>query len=435
MREKIVLIGAGSAMFTRGVVTGLVARRWSAELVLVDVSETSLDVASKLARKIIDATGAPVAVSSTTNRREALRGATAVVCAIGVGGRSAWEQDVLIPRKYGIYQSVGDAVGPGGLSRIWRTVPVMIDIARDVVDVAPKAIFMCYTNPLPVVCDAVRRATGADIIGLCHGVPSTAGFLSQHLKVKSHSLNYTALGYNHFAFFTQADVRGTSVMQRLQRKAKKLRAKRETFPAEQDPFSWDLFAKTGCFPAHGDPHLCEFFPEMFSKGAYYGKTLGVDVFSFEQRLADGARIFEQMQAVANSPEPVSAEFINAAGGEHELALSFLAARRGGKPQTFTLSVPNNGHLPGMPRGSIVEAPCLVSAAGVKPIMQAPVPDTINAMLGHRFIWAERAVTAAIKQSRDEFIYALQQETPQLSPPDVVRMADELLAMNAKYMAK
>ena len=139
MKERIVLIGAGSAMFTRGLVADLIRAGVEAELALVDVDPAALEVAAKLAAKMFAARQAPIALSASVDRREVLPRATVVICTVGVGGRRAWERDVVIPRTFGIYVPVGDTVGPGGTSRALRMIPAMVDVARDVLDLAPDA--------------------------------------------------------------------------------------------------------------------------------------------------------------------------------------------------------------------------------------------------------------------------------------------------------
>ena len=123
---------------------------------------------------MIVATGASIVLKTAVDRKAVLKGATVVVTTIGVGGRRAWEQDVFIPRKFGLYYPVGDTSGPGGTSRALRMVPAMVDIARDVLDLAPDALFINYANPMAVICRAVHKATGADMIGLCTGTWDTA---------------------------------------------------------------------------------------------------------------------------------------------------------------------------------------------------------------------------------------------------------------------
>ncbi|MCU0489591.1 MAG: alpha-glucosidase/alpha-galactosidase, partial [Anaerolineales bacterium] len=169
-RKKIVLIGAGSAMFTQGLVADLINSHKNWKLGLVDIDPQALKVAEGLSRKMIEATRADIQVEASLERKDLLPGADVVVTTIGVGGRRAWEADVYIPRKYGIYQPVGDTTMAGGISRALRLVPAMVDIARDVQRLCPQALFINYANPMSVICWAVRQATGAEIIGLCIGV-------------------------------------------------------------------------------------------------------------------------------------------------------------------------------------------------------------------------------------------------------------------------
>ncbi len=153
---KIVLIGAGSAMFTIGVVSDLIKAGIKAELALVDIDPIALDTAKKLSKKMIHSGNSSIKLSAGMERRKLLRDATAVITTIGVGGRRAWEQDVFIPRKYGIFMPVGDSVGPGGTSRALRMIPAMVDIAQDVIDLAPDSLFFNYANPMAPICYAVN---------------------------------------------------------------------------------------------------------------------------------------------------------------------------------------------------------------------------------------------------------------------------------------
>src|SRR5919199_2056758 len=215
MRERVVLIGAGSAMLTRGLVADLLRSGAEVDLALVDVDPVALDIVTKLASKMIAARRAPITLSASVDRREALPGATVVICTIGVGGRRAWEQDVFIPRKYGIFMPVGDTVGPGGSSRALRMIPAMVAIAQDVADLAPKALFVNYGNPMAPVCRAIHRATGAKVIGLCHGVFHVGDYLARVLSVNPDALQYTAVGINHLTWFLSVRASGVDAMPRL----------------------------------------------------------------------------------------------------------------------------------------------------------------------------------------------------------------------------
>src|SRR5699024_9077461 len=163
---KIVLIGAGSASFTQGLVADMILTGDTWDLHLVDVNPENLAVADGVVRRMLAARPAPIHVTATAERRTALPGADRVVTTFGVGGRRAWELDVFIPRQYGIFQPVGDSVMPGGISRAMRQVPLAVAIARDVAELCPDAIFVNYANPMSAITRAIRKATGVNVLGL-----------------------------------------------------------------------------------------------------------------------------------------------------------------------------------------------------------------------------------------------------------------------------
>lgn len=441
MREKIVLIGAGSAMFTRGLVADLIKNRREADLALVDIDPEALAVAEKLTRKMIDLRNAPIRLSATVDRRAALAGATAVICTIGVGGRRGWEQDVFIPRRYGIYQPVGDSVMPGGTSRALRMIPAMVAIARDVQDLAPEALFFNYGNPMAPVCRAVRKATGANLVGLCHGVNHVGQYLAGVLDVSPTDFEYAAAGMNHLTWFTEFRVKGQDARPRLLTIA---RERRENDPesggaedgkrvmADPCPFSWRLFELIGAFPAVLDRHVTEFFPRLFAaKGSYYGKTLGVDAYSFESAIALGDKIFDEMRTDALSPAPLRDEYFDQFSGEHEQVIEIIDCIRADRKRVFSANLPNRGQVPNLPPESVVEGPVLATGSGLHPIQHGPLPTAAAGVLATRLMWVETVVEAALEGSRTKFIQALLLDGAVDSLDVAEQLADDLLQAHAK----
>ena len=180
-RQKLVLIGAGSTVFTQRLIADIIlageADKW--ELALVDIDPVTLDAVEKLVGKMMQAKGAQIPVTAAIDRRAVLAGADYVVTTIAVGGRIGWQRDIEIPRKYGIFQPVGDTALPGGISRAMRMIPQMIAIARDVADLCPDAVFFNYSNPMTAICRAIRKETGVPVIGLCHGVHHVEGVIAR----------------------------------------------------------------------------------------------------------------------------------------------------------------------------------------------------------------------------------------------------------------
>lgn len=452
MPEKIVLIGAGSAMFTIGVVSDLVKSGDPVRLVLVDTDPSALNVAHKLVEKMITAKQAPVQLSASTERHDALKGASAVISAIGVGGRRAWEQDVFQARKYGISMPVGDTAGPCGTSRALRMIPVMVEIARDVLELAPEALFFNYANPMSAICRGVRKVTGAEMVGLCIGTWDTAHLLARTLQVPLSDLSYNVSGINHLTWFSEVCVKGQDAMPALKAHASRVvadvqqayeafRSQGTPMPHSASPFgssfdfpfSWQCLLWFGAFPSPEDRHVTEFFPQFFREGSYYGKKLGVDEFPFEKTIEHGDRIYAEMQADAFSPQPLADNYFKKHSGEQEQVIEIIRAIRANRPMTFFANLPNQGQAPNLPIGAIVETPALATGNGIRAIAQKALPSAAAGVLASRFAWVETTVEAALEKSRDKFIQALVLDGAVSSPDLAAALADDLLKTQADYL--
>ncbi|NLF38130.1 hypothetical protein GX586_01705 [bacterium] len=444
--ENIVLIGAGSAVFTRGLVADLISRGTKCRLALVDTDPHALLVAEKLVAKMIEARRAPVRLAAATDRRDVLRGATAVICTIGVGGRRAWEQDVFIPRAHGIYQPVGDSVMPGGASRALRMIPAMVAIARDVLDLCPAALFFNYGNPMAPVCRAVRKATGANMTGLCHGVYHVSKHIASLLGVQHERLRYTAVGINHLTWFIDVRFGRTNAMRRLVELAGKKvretrtaldRAGRKTdgpLPTLDDPFTWELVSLFNAYPAVGDRHITEFFPHLHCrKGQYYGRTLGVDAFSFERTIENGDRGYNEMRELALSKKPLPGGYFDRLAGEHEQVLDIIASIRAGRGDVYSANLPNRGIVPNLPREAVVESPAVAGRRGLHAVPQPALPSSIAGTLASRFMWVETIVEAALQGSTDKFVRALLLDGAVTGVAQARALADDLLKAHAQYL--
>lgn len=445
MNERIVLIGAGSAVFTRGLVADLIRLNIQADLALVDINPHTLRVAESLTRKMVEAKRAPITIRSSTNRRDVLKDATAVICTVGVGGRRAWEQDVFIPRKYGLYAPVGDTVGPGGSSRALRMIPAMVDIARDVIELAPNALFFNYSNPMAVICRAVHKATGANVIGLCHGVQHVASILAEFLDEPLSDMQYTAVGINHLTWFTKVSLRGEDAMPRLREFARqKIAEGVPTLPMPTYPFaamdwphhnlfSLELLLRIGAIPSALDRHVTEFFPQFFRAGHYYGQRLGVDAFSFETTIAEGDETFAAMEKDALDSQPLPDDYFDREDGDHELVMDIIDSIRNNREIIVSANLPNMGQVPNLPSTAIVELPVITRNGTLHALQQEPLSSAIAGTLATRYEWVETIVESALEGNLDKFIQALVLDGYVESFDMAVKLADELLAEQARYL--
>jgi alpha-galactosidase len=434
---KLVIIGAGSAVFTRGLVADIImaSGEESWELGLVDIDPEALEVAARLSEYMIDARGAPIHVQANTDRKVILPGADIVVSTIGVGGRRAWEQDVFIPRKYGIYQPVGDSVMPGGISRAQRMIPAIVDIARDVKQLCPDAQFFNYSNPMTANCMAVRKATGLNVVGLCHGTFHVQRQLATYAGAPPDEVNALFAGLNHLTFIFDLRWRGQDMWPQIREKIaqERLSPPDEASFYTANPFSWSFFERYGVYPAVNDRHVVEFFPERFPRGEYHGRTLGVDVFSIEDTIAHGDRVYGDMRDQAFGQQPVDETIFNRAIGEHEQLLDIILSLRKDSREIYAVNLPNKGIVPPLAEDAVLECPAVATGTGLRQMRLPELHPALTAILMRKLSATSLTVEAALTGDRDLFTEALLLDEA-VADMDVARqLGGELLEAQQQYL--
>ena len=450
-RRKLVLIGAGSTVFTQRLVADIILSgeidQW--ELGLVDIDPVTLEAVDKLVRKMLALKGVDFPIKSTINRREVLPGADFVVTTIAVGGRPGWELDVTVPRKHGIFQPVGDTMMPGGISRAMRMIPQMIAIADDVAELCPGAYFLNYSNPMTAVCRAIHKKTGVPVIGLCHGVHHVEGVLARFLGVDEGTIASYGYGLNHLTLLTHITYNGTDAMPLMRAK---LNEQRDTFEQEirentewpnsvtgraprasDDPLSWTIFDRYGVFPVALDRHITEFFPERFPGGRYYGRTLGVDAFSIDGRIALGDTWFAEMMAVAHAKDPLPTAYFENVPGESEQLMQMMQSLLRDKREIFSVNMPNHGTVPGLPADAVLEMPAAAGAAGFTPLQSKALPSALIAKLLAKIAAVEVTVDAALTGRFDLFVEALLTDGSISNPDLAVALAKDLIEAHKQYL--
>jgi alpha-galactosidase len=231
------------------------------------------------------------------------------------------------------------------------------------------------------------------------------------LGVSPTRLTYTAIGMNHLTWFTKVTVDGVCMMPRLHEiSAEQLAGftadgSGSGEPESQSPFSWQLFKTFNAFPAVLDRHVTEFFPQFFADGRYFGKTLGVDAYSFEGCVAYGDERYAEMRQDAFSSAPLGEEYFQRLDGEHEQVLDIIESIRRADKCVYSVNLPNTGQVPNFPADAILECPAIAEASGMCALPLPPVPAGIVGTLATRLAWVETVVDAALEGSRDKFIQA------------------------------
>ena len=430
MRKKIVMIGAGSAVFTKGLVLDIIDRskeKW--HIALVDIDEHALDTIRVVCQKMIAQKEADVELSWSVDRKDVLANADYVVSTIGVGGRRAWEQDVFIPRKYGVFQPVGDTVGPGGISRAMRMIPQLVDIANDIKKLCPDAAFINYANPMTMNCMAIRRATGVPVIGLCHGVKNGLRRVSKFLEIPQSEIRYTACGLNHMVFCYHMRRNGEDLMPFFVDKLSRTDpVGRPIGRLTEDSVRYDH-----AYVVSDDRHFSEFVPAMTADRAYYGVNLGVEAFSFEGTIAEGDREFASYEAYASDDRPLPKEFFEYEEGEHEQLLDMIGALHEDRQEIYYVNLPNNGAVQNLPDATVIERPALFSGSGIQPVQLTDFPTYLLPPMMHYAATYEVAVTAALTGDVKLMECAVEQATIPLGREAISSMVAELLKAHKEYL--
>ncbi len=257
MGKKIAMIGAGSVVFCKTLMADIMATPAlsGSEFALMSRTEPKLRAMEDFGKRMLKDNGVKGSVWATLNRRDALKGADFVVVMIQVGGMEAFDMDLKIPLKYGVDQCIGDTLGPGGVFRAMRTIPVLLDIAKDMEEVsAPGAIMLQYANPMAANCVALGKASTVPFVGLCHGVQTTIEQLSQFLGVPKDEIVYTCGGINHMDWFLTLTHKGADLYPKLAEVMEK--------PAyyKSEKVRGEVFRHFGYFMTETTGHLSEYVP-------------------------------------------------------------------------------------------------------------------------------------------------------------------------------
>ena len=450
-RRKLVLIGAGSAVFAKGLIADFIQAKFGKwEIALCDINPDILAAIGRLARKMVEQKNADIIITVSTDRKELLPGADFVVTTIAVGGRRAWEQDVIIPRKYGIYQPVGDSIMPGGISRAQRMIPAMIEIAKDVEALCPNAYFFNYSNPMTSIVTAVRRATNVNMIGLCHGVIYGQKYLARMMGVDVTRITTMGVGLNHLTFFYDIRVDGEDAKPRLREIVAQQRADAEKngheynfFNSQLDdtevphfmdnPLSWELFDRYGALPAVVDRHAVEFFPERYPHGAFFGRTLGIDAFPIEEVIARGETTYRNMLSQGEGEGEVEAALFKRSEGEHEQLVEMIKSLLLDERKDFSVNIPNEGSVLGLPKDAILEGPGIATACGFRPMVVNDFPDTLKGIIARRLAPVEATVQAALTGDRKLWADAMLLDGAVTDVKIAEQLVEDFIAEHGQYL--
>lgn len=411
---RIAIVGAGSSYTPELLdMMGQMRHQLSvAELRLQDIDGRRLSIMEGFTRRYLAHMGLEVKVSSTMNREEAVAGVDFVVTQVRVGGNQARVQDERIPLKYGLLGQ--ETTGAGGFAKALRTIPVMLDIARDVERINPKAWIINYTNPTGIVAEAVTRYTGARFIALCGGGRHPGNMLYKAYGIEHSRVRYDYFGLNHFNFSYNITVDGEPITQEQWKGI-----------AQACGVNPELTVRMKLLPSlylpyfHNRTHKVEALREA-------AQTRGEQVLEIEKEL------FAQYAdpAVCTKPELLGKR----GGGDYaEMALGVIRAIAYNEDTFAVCNVPNRGAAPFLKDDAVIETACIVNAAGATPTVFTSFPDSVRGLVAAVKSYESLTVEAAVEGSRDKALFALLAH-PLIMDYDLAQpMLDELLEANRGFL--
>lgn len=432
---RICFVGGGSYNWMPKLLQDVaLTRELSGQIVLHDINPTALEDIRRYGKKVMAAAQADFAVEATTDLPAALAGADFVVVTITTGGLDTMALDLDIPRRYGIYQSVGDTVGPGGLSRALRNVPPLVEIARTMERACPDAWMLNLTNPMSILTRVVNKVTSIKAMGLCHELFGVRGALMRMFDARLDDFQMRVAGVNHLIWLLELKIRGQDGFKMVREHVKThgevpVRAARGAW---NEPFldRWRLklalFDSYGYLPAAGDRHLAEFFPYFLTEATHRGADYGVQLTTMDHRHEQVAMARDAVHAALDGELPPLER-------SQEASADIISAiANGGSVQTI-VNLPNVGQIEDLPRDAVVETLAELGAAGAQPLTVGPIPGGVLGTLQVHVTNQELLVEAALKGDRQLALEALLNDPLTRDFASAPRMLDELLQAHKQYL--
>ncbi|HEY5012108.1 MAG TPA: hypothetical protein VIK61_05310 [Acidimicrobiia bacterium] len=455
MAPRITIIGGGSYHWAPRLLADFANTPALADshVVLHDIDASKLPRMQALGALLAQRRGIGLSVTSETDRRRALDGSQFVVACLSVGGFESMANDLEIPERHGMRQPIGDTVGPGGVMRALRSVPVVLDIARDIEAVCPDALFLNVSNPLTALCRAVTRETKVQAIGLCNELVGMQYVMSLLLDADMRKLDPVVGGVNHLPLVTELhDADGADALAALRDLLDDPeRAARETMWMDPPPAMeyekitpgdrWhkadvihnnqvrlELFHRFGVLPGSGDHHLAEFFPGFVTPENDYGSEWKVHIYGLRKHMTDADDDVTHYEAVRDLDDV--SRFPSG-----ELVAPLLEAIVTGNRRDLPVNLPNRGQVANLPDGVVVEAMGTVDADGVRARDRVEVPSILGEYLRRVAVSQELTVDAALTGDRTTVFEAMLADpmAGRLPYETVATMTEDMLIATAQWL--
>ena len=434
---RIVIVGAGGWVFPLELSRDVLAfpALASSTLVLYDIDVPSAERTAVNVRRLIEDARLPARVEVAPDLPSALRGADVVLTVFQVGGIDAYGADIEIPREYGIDQTVGDTLGPGGIFRGLRSVEALRVIAEPMLEICPDALLLNYANPMAINCWATDLL-GVNVVGLCHSVQGTSELLARELGVPYDEVTFDCAGVNHTAWFTTFRRGDEDLVPRIREvmKARHVDRTEPLLPRSDDAYESservrsELMLLTGYFHTESSHHASEYW-------AWFRKSPEITA-QYLDRHWDYLEICRSVDVSYTNEDIV--EEARREGPKHggEFAAPIIDSVVTGTRRIVYGNVRNGDAIGNLPADACVEVACAVDANGVKPTRYGSLPSACAALNLTQITVQRLTVEAAMAGDRD-LVHAAVALDPLTSAlltlPQIHEMTDRMLEAQARWL--
>jgi len=433
--SRIAFIGAGSLGFTRKLVRDILSFPALAEstIALMDVNKDRLEFARTAVERIVKQGRYPAKVVATMDRAEALDGADGVLCTILSGGVDIWRHDIEIPKKYGVDINVGDTRGPAGIFRALRTIPVMIDIAKDVERYCPEATFLNYTNPMTMLMRAVQAVSKIRVVGLCHSVQGTAEMLAKWIGAPMEEITYLSAGINHQAWYLDYRWKGEDAYPLIRKAVERP----EIYNEEQ--VRNEMFLHLDYYVTESSGHNSEYVawfrkrPDLVERYCTHGTgwNPGRYAYILDEYLTTERTWIDETKKWLAKNEPIDLKRSN-----EYAAHIFNAVLGDGTLYQFNGNTRNFGLIDNLPEGACVEVPILASRSGFRAVHVGALPPQLALLNNISSQCEELAVEGSLQGDPRKVFHAVAYDpltSAVLSLAEIKQMVDEMFKANRDYL--
>ena len=387
---KIAMIGAGSIVFCKTLLNDMFRTQAldGSTYALMGPTMPKLERMKKYADAVISKNGVKATTYTTTDRKNALKGADYVITMFQIGGVDAFKLDYEIPMKHCVDQCIGDSMGPGGIFRGLRTIPVMTEILAEMKELCPKAIVLNYVNPMATVCLGMGRASDIPFVGLCNGVQTTLDLISGYVGVPREQLDYVAAGINHMAWFLKIEKDGVDLYPKLRANFEKP----EYYLNEK--VRGEVMRHFGYFMTESTGHLSEYLPwfrknkkalDLYCDEPSFGGETGA-YYKWCRDIKKKYQEVDSLERESGELEPRSKEYCS----------YILEAAESGRPFRLNGNVMNRGYITNLPQDSCVEVPMYVDRDGLHPLVVGNLPRQLAALNQSNITAQSLAADAALE---------------------------------------